>query len=128
MQIGCLGSTVFNVSKEQIKTFTKFTRQGGVNYQKHSRHLQKEFPEFTGIELESVSLNMVLSSFLGASPKAEESALYSHMYAGAVLPLVIGGTYYGNFVIQKLKSTGEHTDAAGNFLTVNMSVTLLEYV
>lgn len=128
MQIGCLGSTVFNVSKEQIKTFTKFTRQGGVNYQKHSRHLQKELPEFTGIELESVSLNMVLSSFLGASPKVEESTLYSQMYAGAVLPLVIGNTYYGSFVIEKLKSTGEHTDVSGSFLTINISVTLREYV
>ena len=128
MQVGCLGSTVFNVSKEQIKTITKFTRQGGVTYQEHTRHLQKHLPEFTGIELESVSFNMVLSSFLGASPKAEENMLYSQMYAGAVLPLVIGEIYYGNFVIQKLKSTGEHTDAAGNFLTINISVTLREYV
>ncbi len=128
MQVGCLGSTVFNVSKNQMKTFTKFTRQGGVTYQTHARHLRKQLPEFTGTELETISFNMLLSSFLGASPKAEEAVLYAQMYAGAVMPLVIGGTYYGNFVIKKLKSTGEHTDVAGNFTTTNVSVTLQEYV
>ena len=128
MQVGCLGSTVFNVSKEQIKTLTKFTRQGGVSVQKHARHLQKELPEFTGTELETVSFNMLLSSFLGASPKAEEQALYSQMYAGAVLPLVLGSTYYGSYLITKLKTSGEQYDGSGNLLTISLAVTLQEYV
>lgn len=128
MEIGCLGSTVFNVSADCIKTLTKFTRSGSVSVQKHSRHMQKELPEFVGIDLESISFNIQLSTYLGVSPKDEERALYSQMYKGAVLPFTLGDTYYGLFLITKLKSTGEHTDGAGNYQTINMSVTLTEYV
>lgn len=51
-----------------------------------------------------------------------------YMSAGERLPMVIGGKYYGDFVIEKLDETHERTDGQGNVLVASVNMSLIESV
>ena len=129
-QIGCLGEIIFEVSSEQIRTFSNMQWSGSVRYGVHDRHLNNAFTEFTGIEPDEISFDMSLSSSLGISPMEEIVKLWTYERNGQTLPLIIGEKAYGKYrwCIKNHTVKMETYDKLGNLDGATVSVDLLEYL
>ena len=97
MQIGCLGDIVFEVSSKTIKTFDRMQWSGSARYSEHQRHLSHALTEFTGLDPDTISFDMVLSLYLGVEPMAELVKLWNYERSGKAVPLVIGDKIYGKY-------------------------------
>lgn len=130
MQIGCLGEIVFEVNSNIIKTFAKMQWNGSVRYSEHQRHLSNALTEFTGINPDTMSFEMVLSVYLGVEPMAELIKLWDYERSGKAVSLVIGEKAYGKhrWVVKSHKTKMETYDKQGNLTGATVSVDLLEYL
>jgi len=129
-QIGCLKDILFVVSSEQIKTFDKMQWGGSARYSTHKRHLYHALTEFTGIEADTMSFEMNISTYLGVEPMAELVKIWNYERSGEPLPLVIGEKPYGKYMwcIESHQIKMDTYDKVGNLSGAIVSVKLLEYL
>ena len=130
MQIGCLGDIVFEVSSKTIKTFDRMQWSGSARYSEHQRHLSHALTEFTGLNPDTISFDMVLSLYLGVEPMAELVKLWNYERSGKAVPLVIGDKIYGKYrwTVKSHKTKMQTYDKRGNLTGATVSVELLEYL
>lgn len=130
MVIGCLGDIVFEVSSKKVKTFDNMQWSGSARYAEHQRHLSNALTEFTGLDPDAISFDMVLSVYLGVEPMAELVKLWTHERNGKPLSLVIGDKAYGKYkwTITNHKIKMQNFDKRGNLTGATVSVSLLEYL
>ncbi|MBR3767521.1 MAG: phage tail protein [Clostridia bacterium] len=127
--IGCLGDIVFQVSSDTVRTFSNMKRTGSVKFAIHQRYGAMPLTEFTGIDPEKISFDMVLSVFLGADPDAEIEKIIDYERSAKTLPLVIGSKFIGSYRWTitshdiKPKTYGKN----GKVLSTTVSIQLLEY-
>lgn len=129
-QVGCLGDIVFQVSSDVIKTFDKMQWSGSARYSEHKRHMTDALTEFTGIDPDTISFEMVLSAFLGVEPMTDIAKLWNYERTGKAVPLVIGEKGYGKYkwTIASHKIKMQTFDKSGNLVSATVSVELLEYL
>lgn len=125
--IGTWGTIVFSVKPTEIKTFDNLKWAIGAKYTTHTRHLKEPLLEFTGVDVETLSLTMFFSAYLGVNPKKELDKLVSAVREGKVHRLVIGTDNYGKFVIEKLSNNLEKIDNRGNLLVATVTVSMKSY-
>jgi len=130
MQIGCLGDIIFKVSDEIVETFSKMQWSGSAQYTKHKRHLYHAATEFTGLDPDTMSFQMTLTSELGVDVMKELVKIWTYERDGQTLPLVIGEKAYGKYrwTIESHKIDMNYYDAIGNLSGATVSVNLLEYL
>ena len=128
MQVGCLGDISFEVSGRRIKTIQSFNRSGSASYAKHQRVGGKELPEYTGENLETAEIEMIISAYLGASPRRELKKITRAQKAGTAMALVIGDDYYGRYVITSYQLTAINYDRDMGVSAYTVKVSLMEYV
>ncbi len=129
-QVGCLGDIVFQVSADAIKTINNVVWSGSARYSEHKRHLSNTLTEFTGLEADTISFEMVLSLYLGVDPMEDIEKIWAYERSGKALSLVIGEKSIGKFkwTIKSHKVQMETFDGKGNITGARVSVELLEYV
>ena len=130
MQIGCLGEIVFEVSSKTVKTFDKMQWSGSARYSEHQRHLTHALTEFTGLNPDTISFEMVLSVYLGVEPMGELIKLWDYERSGKSVSLVVGDKAYGKYrwVVKSHKTKMQTFDKRGNLTGATVSVDLLEYL
>lgn len=128
--VGCLGSVVFTVSHATVRTLNKLVWSGSARYAVHQRHLNNALTEFTGLDPETITFDMILTSELGTDPKSEAEHIAFLMRVGVVLPLVIGSRWYGKgcWTITKFAMKEQAFSPGGNVSAATVSVSLQEYV
>ena len=133
--IGYLGKDADNgvqfiVSHEVFRTPKNMVWGGSARYATHERHATHALTEFTGLDPDSFSFDMLLTTELGVEPMAELAKLWAYERSAEAVGLVIGGHAYGKYrwTIKKLETKIEYTDTAGNLYAVEVSVELLEYL
>lgn len=128
--IGCLGDIVFSVSSNMVKTIDKVQWSGSARYSKHQRHLKDALTEFTGLDPDTISFEMVLSLYLGVDPMTELGKIWTYERNGTALPLVIGEKGYGKYrwTIESHKIKMQTHDKSGNLTGATVSISLLEYM
>lgn len=128
-QIGYLGTVIFVVSNDQLKTIEDFVESGSASWVEHARHLKKPKLEFTGANAGEITFKFTLSAYLGASPKDDYEKLKEFMEGGIAVPFKIGGTRYGSYrwVIQKMSRTGTASDKDGDWTQIEVQISLKEY-
>jgi phage protein U len=129
-QIGCLGDIVFTVSSDMVETIQNVQWAGSVRYAEHQRHNNNALTEFTGINADTVSFDMLLSAYLGVKVMNELVKIWTYERKGTSLPLVIGEKPYGKYrwVIKNHKIKMQTFDKAGNIIMATVSLNLLEYL
>lgn len=129
-QVGCLGDIVFQVSSQEVKTIDKVVWSGSARYSEHKRHLTNALTEFTGVDADTISFEMVLSIYLGTDPMADLTKIWEYERGGKALSLVIGERGYGKYkwTIVKHKIKMQTFDRKGNVTGVTVTVDLLEYL
>ncbi len=130
MQIGCLGDIVFKVSSDMVRTISNVTWSGSANYATHSRHMTDALTEFTGLDPDEITFDIVLSAFLGVNPMSDLAKIWDYERKGQALPLIIGSKAYGKYrwVIKSHKIKMQTFDGSGDLLSATVSISLLEYI
>ena len=129
-QVGCLGDIVFQVSSNVVKTINKVEWSGSARYSEHKRHLTNALTEFTGLDPDTISFEMVLSVYLGVDPMTELGKLWEYERSGNAVSLVIGEKVYGKYkwTVKKHRIKFETYDNKGNMTGATVIVDLLEYL
>lgn len=130
MQVGSLGNIVFTVSDDTVKTISNFVWSGSARYSTHQRHLTNALTEFTGIDPDSITVDVVVSAYLGVNPMTEIKRIVEYEQSGTVLPLTVGTQSYGRYrwVISGHKTKIQTYDGRGNVTSATISLTLQEYL
>lgn len=126
--IGILGSVIFEVSTDYIKTFDNFSRESQARYAKHDVLGIKPVKQYIGPELDKIKFKMQLSLTFGTNPLQEISTLRDYMGKGEVVTLIIGNTNLGNFTIQNINEDWTVVDKKGNLISAQMEIELEEYI
>ena len=127
--VGCLGRIVFEVSSEKLETVSALKKNAVAKYGQHDRHLMQALPEFTGVQPQSLTFDLMLSEYLGVHPHQELYVLDQYLRNGDALTFVLGGYVYGSYkwVVESYEMKAEHYDHYGNITSCTVTVTLLEY-
>jgi len=120
----------FEVSREVFRTPNNMKWSGSARYSTHERHATHALTEFTGLDPDSFSFDMLLTAELGVDPMEELVKIWTFEREGEAVGLVIGGHAYGKYrwTIRKHDVKMEYTDTAGDLYAVEVSVDLLEYL
>lgn len=133
--IGYLGKSAddgiqFIVSREVFRTPKNMKWSGSARYATHERHNTHALTEFTGLDPDQFSFDILLTAEMGVDPLKDVVKIRNYERDGEALGLVIGGKAYGKYRwnIVKHETKIEHTDKAGDMYAVEVSVTLMEYL
>lgn len=133
--IGYLGKSTgdgiqFIVSREVFRTPKNMMWRGSARYAVHERHATHALTEFTGLDPDYFSFDMLLTAELGVDPMKELTKIWRYERNAAAVGLVIGGHGYGKYrwTVQKHETKMEYTNALGDLYAVEVSVELLEYL
>ena len=95
MQVGLLGDIIFEVSDKKVLTISNAQWSGSANWQTHHRHLTNSLTEFTGIEPDQFSFDMVISTYNGVQNVLDVLVkLWTYERKGQPVPLTIGKKGY----------------------------------
>lgn len=133
--IGYMGKSAddgipFIVSREVFRTPKNMKWGGSARYATHERHATHALTEFTGLDPDSFSFDMLLTAELGVDPMEELVKIWGYERDAEAVGLVIGGHGYGKYrwTVKKHETKMEYTDIAGDLYAVEVSVELLEYL
>ena len=130
MRVGCLGDIVFEVTNDKLFTPANLKQAGKAKYSTHQIHGRKGLVEFIGVDPDTFSFEMQISSYLGVEVDKEIEKIRTYMRSGKTLPLVVGNKSYGEYrwVITGYTANVKNTDANGNTTVATVSVSLQEYL
>lgn len=130
MQLGCLGEIIFTVSDDTVETINNFVWSGSARYSTHQRHLTSALTEFTGLDPDAITFDIIVSAYLGVDPMTEVTKVWTYERAGKALPLILGTHGYGKYrwSILSHKMKMQTFDKAGNVTSATISLTLQEYL
>jgi len=106
----------FVVSREVFRTPKNMTWSGSARYAVHERHETHALTEFTGLDPDNFTFDILLTAELGVDPMEELVKIWTYERNAEAVGLVIGGHGYGKYRwnIKGHKTKMEHTDAAGD--------------
>ena len=128
--VGCLGDVIFTVSRSVVLTLDNMTWSGSALYATHERHLTHALTEFTGLDPDKITFDILLSADLGVDPIAEVVKLWNIERSGRAVPLTVGTKGYGKYRWNILKHEMKMKTFYGNgdVHTATVSVSLQEYL
>lgn len=133
--IGYLGKSAeegiqFIVSREVFRTPKNLKWSGSARYATHERHNTHALTEFTGLDPDRFSFDILLTAEMGVDPLKEVVKIWNYERDSEALGLVIGGKAYGKYRwnIKSHETKIEYTDKAGDMYAVEVTVELLEYL
>lgn len=128
MSIATLGPVVFEVNSSVVRTWKTLRRTGKAAFARHEVVDGKPRLQFTGEDIDEVSLTMTLNAALGVNPLNEIKILREIKAEGKEQRLVIGGENFGKFVLETFEDEWRKTDGRGRLLVADVQLHLLEYV
>ena len=94
-KIGSLGSLVFSVSENTVRTFDELSWKVSAKYATHDRHIKRDVLEFLGPEPGTISFKMAFSVFHGTNPLNEIKKLKRNIRILSLHPQV----YWQEFLL-----------------------------
>ena len=133
--IGYLGKSAeegiqFIVPREVFRTPKNLKWSGSARYATHERHNTHALTEFTGLDPDRFSFDILLTAEMGVDPLKEVVKIWNYERDSEALGLVIGGKAYGKYRwnIKSHETKIEYTDKDGDMYAVEVTVELLEYL
>lgn len=130
---GSLSSPAGDIVFDLMSAPTGLECQEGVVYARHAVIGGKPRLQYTGAELQEISLPLSWHSLVVPDIEARMQRLVGAMRDREILELVIGSNtagsvYAGRYVIQRIPHTVEKHNPDGSMLAVQLTVELLEWV
>ena len=106
MKTGMLGSVTFEVTEKTYRTISNLSRSNKANYSTHKLVAKKGILEFTGVDPETISFEMLFSAWLGENPEKWRKKLNKMLEKGKAVTFVLGTSPIGTkWVIEDLNFT-----------------------
>jgi len=127
---GSWGPIVFQMSSRCIYSFSNMQRTVGYRHPSMEIVGGKPASQYTGEELEEVTLELHFAAELGHNPRVEVDRLESLARKGYTAPLIFGGRPVGRneFEITKLPQEWLRFDHWGKLKELKGTVTFQEFV
>ncbi|WP_313343809.1 phage tail protein [Lacrimispora sp.] len=128
--IGLLGSLRFRVNDNKVFTFSNMKREVSASWNTMERIGQKPISEFSGPNLQTISLDITLDASLGVRPRQMLEILERMTESGQANELVIGRKMVGKnkWVITKCSQAWDVILRGGELYRANVSLSLQEYL
>lgn len=128
--IGLLGSLRFRVNDNKVFTFSNMKREVSASWNTMERIGQKPISEFSGPNLQTISLDITLDASLGVRPRQLLEILERMTESGQAKELVIGRKMVGKnkWVITKCSQAWDVILRGGELYRANVSLSLQEYL
>jgi hypothetical protein len=128
MTVGSFAGIAFYVTDDTVRTLNSLSLESSAHYAVHERHGRVDLPEFTGVELQKASFDMLLLSYLGADPMSLYETLRGVVNSGQSSSLILGAKRIGTqWTATNVKLESQQFDGAGNVTVAKVSVSLQEY-
>lgn len=130
-RIGSLGEIAFEVSNyDRILTLNNYSKSISANYAEHEVIGSKPLLEFTGAKLQTISFDILISSYLGYNPRKQMKQLIDYCEQGAILSFILGDEPIGEnkWVIESIDEKANEFMGNGEILSTTASVSLKEYI
>ena len=125
--IGSFGGCIFQVSPQQILTFSKMQRKTKAIFSEHKILGSTSKLEFTGVEPVEFQFEIQMLQSLGVNPETELKMLREVCQKGLADYLIIGGENLGLYVLETIDEEVLHTNASGVTIAANVKISLKEY-
>lgn len=126
--IGSLGTVIFEVSANKVKTFDEKKRSGSGRWAVHDIISKKPEPEFLGPGQEQISFTIRLSATSHINPDTELEKLRKMRDTGELSLLILGGKPVSqNFWLVESLDEDQRTFFQGRLMVAYVTVTLKEY-
>lgn len=131
-QLGGFGDIVFTVNPLSIMSPQKITRKRAIEVTEHKIIGTKPKLEVTGEKLDEVTIELLLSSWLGVKPNEEVQKFADYMKTKTRKMLIIGNglqgaNVWGEYMITDMNETYEEIDSFGQITKIGLTVSFLEY-
>lgn len=128
--IGFLGDILFQASEKTVLALDNMKWSGSAQYAVHQRHGCHALTEYTGLDPDQISFDMVLTEEYGYKPREELRTLWEYERSGAAVPLTLGRHGYGKYrwSVVSHDLTVKNTDRQGNIISAVVAVKLQEYL
>ena len=131
--VGYLGKSasegvIFEVSEQTVRTLKNWKWSGSVRYAVHNRHNYHALTEYTGMDPDKITFDIILKAELGVKPLDDIVKIWTYEREGIALALTVGRKGYGKYRwnIVNHSTDFKHTDVAGNPTEAVVSLTLQE--
>ena len=129
MMIGALGNIPFETSSDKTLLLSGLKWDSGMRYAEHMRHNETGMLEYVGKNPDEISFSIKLSAFLGVNPTTMMDRLKSLQNSRKAVKFALGTMLIpGKWVLTDMKCEMEHFHKDGTLLSVDVSITLREYV
>lgn len=133
--IGYLGKNaregiIFEVSDQTVRTLKNWKWSGSVRYAVHNRHNYHALTEYTGMDPDKITFDIILKVELGVKPLDDIVKIWTYEREGIALALTVGHKGYGKYRWNIVSHSTEfkHTDKDGDPTEATVSLTLQEYL
>jgi len=133
--VGYLGKSasegiIFEVSDQTVRTLKNWKWSGSARYAVHNRHNYHALTEYTGMDPDKITFDIVLKVELGVRPLDDIVKIKTYEREGTAVALTVGRKGYGKYRwnIKDHNVDITHTDVAGNPTEATVSLTLQEYL
>ena len=125
--MGALGSLPFVCSYGKVLTFNNLTRETSVRWARHDVIGSKPVLEWVGEDLTRISLKIRFDASLGVAPAFGLDHLQRMLNNREIKTLIIGGEYFGRFVIESISEERRFHTGAGVCTVAEATISLLEF-
>ena len=122
-----MGQLPFICSYGKVFTFNDLSKDQSVRWATHAVIGQKPILEYIGEDLAKVSLKIRLDASLGIAPAVALLRLKRMMENKKYKTLVIGGEYFGRFVIKSLSEDRKFHSGNGVCTVAEVTISLIEH-
>lgn len=128
MKTGMLGDVTFEVTDKTFRTISNLSRSNKANYSTHKLVATKGILEFTGVDPETISFDVLFSAWLGENPETWRRKLNRMLEQGKAVTFVLGTSPIGTqWVIESLSFNTELFYKDGTPAEYKASISLKEY-
>ena len=124
--IGTFGTLPFVCSSVFVLTFSGLSRELSVRWAQHDVIGAKPVLEYIGSDLDSVSMSIRFDSTLGLAPLLGLKKLKGMLEDGSARALIIGGEYFGRFVMESISEERRHHTGFGVCQVAEAKISLKE--
>lgn len=129
MMIGSLGSIPFYTSANESVLVSGLNWGSTARYAEQTRHNQTDMLEFVGNNPDKITFEIKLSAFLGVNPTKMLDRLTTLIRDHEAVKFVLGTMPIpGHWVVTDLDRSLEYLHKDGTLLSVDVKITLMEYV
>ncbi len=126
MSLGTWGDTVFEVTRDRVRTWQEMKRSGEARWVEHEVLGTRPRPEFIGPGLDTLTLSVKLDVRYGVNPTEELKALREKRDTGVVDSLIIGGETIFDCSLRSIGEEHKRHDAKGVLQLVIVDLTFKE--